>query len=98
MRMFDARNQSAIFYENAARPGQMRHAALIAIPLPPELAETASAFFKEAILANDEEWAQHRKLIDTLAKARAGLGKAAFRKTMAKEMPYFHVSIHQSIF
>jgi hypothetical protein len=62
-----------------------------AVPLPSGLADAAPAFFKEAILAADEEWTQHRKLIDTLAKSNQGLGKLAFRRTLVKEMPYFHV-------
>lgn len=81
-----------IFYENAAHEGRRRHASLEAIPLPLHLAETAPAFFKEAMLAADEEWTQHRKVIDTLAKAQGGgLGKMAFRKSLVAELPYFHV-------
>lgn len=62
-----------------------------AVPLPYRLGETAPAFFIEGILASDEEWTQHKKIIDTLAKAKNGLGKTAFRRTLVKEMPYFHV-------
>ncbi|KAG7148544.1 Pre-mRNA-splicing factor cwf19 like protein [Verticillium longisporum] len=49
------------------------------------------AYFKEAFLSADEEWAQHRKVIDTGAKAAGGMGRMAFRRSIAKEMPYFHV-------
>ena len=80
-----------IFYENAAAPQRKKHAGMEAVPLPYSLGKTASAFFKEAILSADEEWSQHRKIIDTLSKARQGLGKSAFRRTLVKEMPYFHV-------
>ncbi|EEP80487.1 conserved hypothetical protein [Uncinocarpus reesii 1704] len=90
-RMYHDQGRDVIFYENAARPQQKRHAAMEAVPLPYSLGETAPAFFKEAILAADEEWTQHKKVIDTLAKSRQGLGKLAFRRTLAKEMPYFHV-------
>lgn len=94
-RMYHDQGRSVLFYENAA--GQRsRHASMEVIPLPYSLGGLAPQFFKEAILAADEEWTQHRKLIDTLAKSRAnasggGLGKMAFRKTLVKEMPYFHV-------
>lgn len=67
------------------------HAAMTAVPIPFELGETAPAFFREAILAADEEWTQHKKIIDTGKAARGGLGKMAFRRSLAKEMPYFHV-------
>jgi hypothetical protein len=61
------------------------------VPLPYSLGETAPAFFKEALLSSEEEWTQHKKIIDTLAKSKQGLGKLAFRRSLVKEMPYFHV-------
>ncbi|KAH1490030.1 hypothetical protein LV164_000209 [Aspergillus fumigatus] len=90
-RMYHDQGRDVIFYENAAQPHRKRHAAMEAVPLPYSLGETSPAFFREAILAADSEWTQHRKLIDTLAKAKQGLGRNAFRRTLAKEMPYFHV-------
>jgi len=81
-----------IFYENAAHEGRKRHASLEAIPLPLKFAEQAPAFFKEAILAADEEWTQHRKVINTLANATdKGWGKSSFRRSLVSELPYFHV-------
>ena len=38
---------------------------------------------QEAINAADEEWTQHKKLIDT--------SRHGFRKSMVPELPYFHV-------
>lgn len=89
-RMYHDQGRDVVFYENAAAPQKKMHAAMQAVPLPYSLGETAPAFFKEAILSSDEEWTQHKKLIDTAARAREGLGKLAFRRTLAKEMPYFH--------
>jgi len=92
-RHYDAQDLGVIFYENAAHFTSRRgHAAMQAIPVPRHLAANAPAYFKEAILAEDERWSQHKPLIDTLAlSARPGYGKAAFRKAMVKELPYFHV-------
>jgi hypothetical protein len=90
-RMYHDQGRDVVFYENAAAPQRKLHAAMQAVPLPYSLGETAPAFFKEAILASDEEWTQHKKLIDTASRARNGLGKNAFRRSIAKEMPYFHV-------
>ncbi|KAL2022851.1 hypothetical protein VTK56DRAFT_4382 [Thermocarpiscus australiensis] len=91
-RLYHDQGREVLFYENAAAPGRRRHAALVAVPIPYDLGDTAPAFFREAMLAADEEWAQHRKIIDTGKKAREeGLGKLAFRRSLAKEMPYFHV-------
>ncbi|KAI9756736.1 MAG: hypothetical protein M4579_003737 [Chaenotheca gracillima] len=90
-RMYHDQGRDVIFYENAASPERKKHAALQAVPLPYSLGEVAPAFFKEAILTADEEWTQHKKIIDTLARARDGQGKLAFRRSLVKEMPYFHV-------
>ncbi|KAF2638111.1 hypothetical protein P280DRAFT_500350 [Massarina eburnea CBS 473.64] len=90
-RMYAAQGRDVIFYENAAHPGRQLHAAMTAVPIPFELGDTAPAFFREAILASDAEWSQHKPIIDTLKASRNGLGKSAFRKSLAKEMPYFHV-------
>lgn len=90
-RLYHDQGRSVVFYENASSASRKRHAAMEVVPLPYSLGATAPAFFKEAILTADEEWTQHKKLIDTLAKAKSGLGKRAFRMTLVKEIPYFHV-------
>ncbi|KAK9769665.1 putative CwfJ C-terminus 1-domain-containing protein-like protein [Seiridium cardinale] len=89
-RMYHDQGREIVFYENAAAPHRHMHAAMQAVPIPYEQGDTAPAFFKEAMLSADEEWSQHKKIIDTGAKARAGMGKLAFRRSIAKEMPYFH--------
>ena len=87
-RMYASQDLDVIFYENAAAPQRRKHAAIMAIPLPKDLGEVAPAYFKEAILAADEEWTQHKPILNT---QRPELGKAAFRRSLVKEMPYFHV-------
>ncbi|KAH8162942.1 hypothetical protein CIB48_g5304 [Xylaria polymorpha] len=89
-RLYHDQGREVVFYENAAAPQRHMHAAMQAVPIPYELGDTAPAFFKEAMLSADEEWTQHKKVIDTGARARSGLGKLAFRRSIAKEMPYFH--------
>ncbi|KAK4044135.1 CwfJ C-terminus 2-domain-containing protein-like protein [Parachaetomium inaequale] len=90
-RLYHDQGREVLFYENAAAPHRRLHAALVAVPIPYDLGDTAPAFFREAMLAADEEWAQHKKVIDTGKKAREGMGKLAFRRSLAREMPYFHV-------
>nr|RBR02306.1 hypothetical protein FVER53263_10141 [Fusarium verticillioides] len=90
-RMYHEQGREVVFYENAAQPHRRMHAAMVAVPIPYEEGATAPAYFKEAFLSSDEEWSQHRKIIDTGAKARDGMGRSAFRRSIAKEMPYFHV-------
>jgi hypothetical protein len=90
-RMYDSRSLSVIFYENSAHPEKRQHALMAVVPLPASRAETAPAFFREAILASAPEWSQHKKLVDTAAAAtKGGLGRMAFRRSLAKEAPYFH--------
>ncbi|XXG98078.1 Signal peptidase complex catalytic subunit [Hypoxylon texense] len=90
IRMYHEQGREVVFYENAAAPHRHMHAAMQAVPIPYDLGDTAPAFFKEAMLTADEEWTQHKKIIDTGKRARDGLGKLAFRRSIAKEMPYFH--------
>lgn len=91
-RLYHDQGRDVIFYESAAHPQRKRHASMEAVPLPSSAGETAPAFFKEAFLASEGEWSQHRKIIDTLKKSKeGGLGKLAFRRSLVKEMPYFHV-------
>ncbi|KTW26857.1 uncharacterized protein T551_03319 [Pneumocystis jirovecii RU7] len=91
IKMADERNHDVIFYENASTPHRRMHTAIEAVPVPRDVAIQAPAFFREAILSSDEEWSQHQKIIDTLARAKKGLGKMAFRHSITKEAPYFHV-------
>ncbi|EUC47447.1 hypothetical protein COCMIDRAFT_90111 [Bipolaris oryzae ATCC 44560] len=90
-RMYHEQGRDVVFYENAAFPGRKGHAALNAVPIPFELGDMAPAFFKEAILAQAGDWTQHKPLVDTQKASRNGMGRAAFRRSLAKEMPYFHV-------
>ncbi|UNI23735.1 Pre-mRNA-splicing factor cwf19 [Purpureocillium takamizusanense] len=89
-RMYHEQGRDVVFYENAAAPQRRLHAAMAAVPIPYEEGAMAPAYFREAFLSSDEEWSQHRKVIDTAARARDGLGRMAFRRSLAKEMPYFH--------
>ncbi|EEB07004.2 complexed with Cdc5 protein Cwf19 [Schizosaccharomyces japonicus yFS275] len=89
--MFDSLNMGVIFYENVPSPEKFVHTAIECVPVPKRMLQLAPAYFKEAILASDEEWSQHKKIIDTQAAAERGAGKYAFRNSMVKELGYFHV-------
>lgn len=89
-RMYHAQGQDVLFYENAARPHRHQHAAMVAAPIPYEEGAMAPAHFREAFLSSDAQWSQHKPVIDTLAASKTQ-GRAAFRRSIAKEMPYFHV-------
>ncbi|KKF92367.1 Pre-mRNA-splicing factor cwf19 [Ceratocystis platani] len=89
-RMYHDQGRDVVFYENAAAPHRRPHAAMVAVPIPYEDGAMVPAYFREAFLSADEEWSQHKKVIDTGKAAREGLGRSAFRKMIAKEAPYFH--------
>ncbi|KAM7198808.1 Protein similar to CwfJ C-terminus 1 domain containing protein [Rhypophila sp. PSN 637] len=91
-RLYHEQGREVLFYENAAAPQRHMHAAMVVVPIPYDQGDTAPAFFREAMLSTDEEWSQHKKIIDTAKRSKEpGIGKQAFRRSIAKEMPYFHV-------
>ncbi|KAJ3084791.1 hypothetical protein HDU99_003489 [Rhizoclosmatium hyalinum] len=77
------RGHGCIFMEQVVNFGWHRHTVIDCVPVPLGTFEDAPAFFKEAIEASEEEWSQHKKLIDTT--------KHGFRRSMVKNLPYFHV-------
>lgn len=93
-RMWYALNRGVIFYENAVSRSHKSHAVIFAVPVPLSLQKSAAGFFSEAMNTADDEWASHRKVIDTRKKAEEmepEYAKYAFRVSIAKEAPYFHV-------
>ncbi len=89
-RMYYKQKKGILFYENAAFPQYYRHAVITAVPVPLSLLKEAPAFFKEAIISSDDEWLQHKRIIDTGANAKK-YGMNSFKISIAKEAPYFHV-------
>ena len=88
--MYAKYDMTPIFYENAASPKRKRHAAIHAVPLKNDIFPTAKGYFRQSLLMTDDPFAQHPPIIDTLANV-GKYGKHAFRSTLVKEMPYFHV-------
>lgn len=87
--MWHDQGRSIIFYENAVSRSMRQHACIFAVPVSHEALDTAPGFFQEAMLAADEEWSEHRKVIDTIKMVK-DRGRFAFRTSIAKEAPYFH--------
>ncbi|KAJ3186947.1 hypothetical protein HDU85_006984 [Gaertneriomyces sp. JEL0708] len=83
MKMFMEENKGVIFLEQVINFKWRRHTVIECIPVPMEHWEDAPALYKEAILASDDEWTQHQKVIDT--------SKNGIRRSMVKNLPYFHV-------
>ena len=78
----DAKKE-VLFCESVLKLGQQRHTVIECIPVEPRLFADAPMYFKKAIMESDEEWAQHKKVIDTSARG--------LRASVPKNFPYFHV-------
>ncbi|CAG8455270.1 3120_t:CDS:2 [Funneliformis caledonium] len=83
IQMFADEGRGIIFMETVINMKWNNHTVIECVPMPWDLAQDAPAYFKEGILESSGEWSQNRKLIDT--------SKATFRRSMVKELPYFHV-------
>ncbi|KAJ3070879.1 hypothetical protein HDU98_006112 [Podochytrium sp. JEL0797] len=77
------RGFGTVFMEQVVNFKWHKHTVVDCVAVPLGKFEDAPAYFKEAIEASEEEWSQHRKLIDT--------SKNGFRRSMVKNLPYFHV-------
>ncbi|CAG8468639.1 32568_t:CDS:2 [Racocetra persica] len=76
-------DQGVIFMETVVNLKYQNHTVIECIPMPWDLAQDAPAYFKEGIMESGGEWSQNKKLVDT--------SKTGFRRSMVKELPYFHV-------
>ncbi|KAI9496028.1 CwfJ C-terminus 1-domain-containing protein-like protein [Zychaea mexicana] len=83
LQMFNEQGCGVVFMETVTNLRSHRHTAIECIPIPYGVYEEAPAYFKESILGVDEEWSQHKKLIETTSRG--------FRNSMVKDLPYFHV-------
>ncbi|GES85345.1 CwfJ C-terminus 1-domain-containing protein-like protein [Rhizophagus clarus] len=83
IQMFADEDQGVVFMETVINMMWNNHTVIECIPIPWDLAQDAPAYFKEGILESSGEWSQNKKLIDT--------SKTSFRRSMVKELPYFHV-------
>ncbi|KAJ3081426.1 hypothetical protein HK102_002350 [Quaeritorhiza haematococci] len=77
-------SRGVVFMEQVVSFKKQRHTVVECIPVPIDQWEVVPGFFKEAILNADEEWSQHKKIIDT---SRQG----GIRRSMVKNLPYFHI-------
>ncbi|KAI8598468.1 CwfJ C-terminus 1-domain-containing protein-like protein [Dissophora ornata] len=88
IQMNAAEDKAIIFFETVINLTWQKHTVIECIPIPWDAGQTAPGYFKEAILSADEEWSQHRKLIETDAKDPKNGG---FRRRLTSKLPYFHV-------
>ena len=63
--------------------GRYTHAQIEAIPVPKSVALDAPLYFKQGLMEVDEQWATHKKLIETKGRP--------LRASVPKNFPFFHV-------
>eukprot|EP00126_Sphaerothecum_destruens_P005103 Sdes_comp18563_c0_seq2m8662 len=83
VKMFHARNQTCVFFENMGSNSRNGHTFVICVPIPAGVGDYAPLHFKKAILESGSEWCQNKKLVKTPS--------SGIRGYVPKEMPYFHV-------
>jgi len=83
IQMFAEEDRAVIFMETVINLRKQRHTVIECIPVSYDDYDDSPAYFKDAIQKESEEWSQHRKIIDT--------SKNGFRRSMVKDLPYFHV-------
>ncbi|KAI9297135.1 CWF19-like 2, cell cycle control, isoform CRA_b [Neoconidiobolus thromboides FSU 785] len=86
MRMFATLEKGVIFMETVMNLNHFKHTVIECIPLPWDLSQDATAYFKEGLIDIADEWSQHKKIINTKERT--------FRKSMTSNLPYFHVWFH----
>ncbi|KAJ2851332.1 Pre-mRNA-splicing factor cwf19 [Coemansia brasiliensis] len=70
MHMFAARQKGVVFLETvlSVQPSKAGHCAIECIPMPLSKAQDMPGYFTESLVSSDDEWSQHRKIIDTTVK------------------------------
>ncbi|KAJ1917026.1 Pre-mRNA-splicing factor cwf19 [Mycoemilia scoparia] len=78
-RLFAAKDQYPVFMETvtSTNPSRARHCVIECIPIPMEYYGDVPISFQQGLMSSDEEWSQHRKIIDTQVKV----------KTITKDLP-----------
>eukprot|EP00041_Stephanoeca_diplocostata_P038737 m.1548000 g.1548000 ORF g.1548000 m.1548000 type:complete len:187 (-) comp25262_c1_seq8:4531-5091(-) len=81
--MWTAHKKDVVFMETVHHLRYHPHTVVHAVPLEAEHGELAPMYFKKGIQDSDEQWSQHKKVIDTRSKG--------LRKSVPRGFPYFSV-------
>lgn len=80
---FNSKNQDVVFFETATRLHKYPHMLINCVPLPRDVGDMASIYFKKALLECETEWSMNKKVVDLKGKN--------IRKGVPKGLPYFWI-------
>ncbi|KPI92530.1 CWF19-like protein 2-like [Papilio xuthus] len=80
---FNCQNKDVVFFETATRLHRYPHMVINCVPLPRDIGDMASIYFKKALLECEAEWSMNKKVVDLKGKN--------IRKGVPKGLPYFWV-------
>ncbi|CAG4945575.1 unnamed protein product [Parnassius apollo] len=80
---FNSQNKDVVFFETATKLHRYPHMVINCVPLPRDVGDMASIYFKKALLECEAEWSMNKKVIDLKGKN--------IRKGVPKGLPYFWI-------
>ncbi|XP_022114630.1 CWF19-like protein 2 [Pieris rapae] len=80
---FNSQNKDVVFYETAMKLHRYPHVVINCVPLPRDVGDMASIYFKKALLECEAEWSMNKKVVDLKGKN--------IRKGIPKGLPYFWI-------
>ncbi|KAG6441094.1 hypothetical protein O3G_MSEX001629 [Manduca sexta] len=80
---FNSNNMDVVFYETASKLNRYPHIVINCVPMPRDVGDMASIYFKKALLECESEWSMNKKVVELKGKN--------IRKGVPKGLPYFWI-------
>ncbi|CAH0757576.1 unnamed protein product [Diatraea saccharalis] len=80
---YNSQSQDVVFFELATKLHRFPHMVINCVPVPRDVGDMASIYFKKALLECETEWSMNKKVVELKGKD--------IRKGIPKGLPYFWV-------